>query len=380
MIAGSQRLNDQDILAYFTRPTRTINHRLISQIRSGDRHANVKEASPEALSDFLAAWPQVDPETGLNIHGDELLIKAREAMIGAVHTFNGAGITFRAELFIVSAIIAWTYLLHAWFRRAGIDYRYYRKGEVVLTKHGAEKFWELEKCLNDHRCPVPNGPKNNLKILINLRHEIEHRSTNRIDDAVLGRLQACCLNFNDLLQSEFGPQFGLERRLSIALQFVSFSADQRSILTKAKSLPQNVETLIENFEQNLSDEEISDPKYSYKLAMVPISAKRENSANEAIEFISPGSDEAVEIQKILLNEIEKAKYLPKEIVTKMQEEGFDNFSMHDHTLLWKRLGAKDPNRGYGIESLGGRWGWYENWLQRVREECEQHPEQYQSLQ
>ena len=38
-------------------------------------------------------------------------------MIAAVHIFNSAGLTFRAELFIVTAIIAWTYLLHAWYRR-----------------------------------------------------------------------------------------------------------------------------------------------------------------------------------------------------------------------------------------------------------------------
>ena len=50
---------------------------------------------------------------GLSLRGDELLIKAREAMIAAVHTFNSAGLTFRAELFIVTAIIAWTCLLHA---------------------------------------------------------------------------------------------------------------------------------------------------------------------------------------------------------------------------------------------------------------------------
>ena len=36
----------------------------------------------------------IDPETGLSLKGDELLIKAREAMIAAVHTFNSAGLTF----------------------------------------------------------------------------------------------------------------------------------------------------------------------------------------------------------------------------------------------------------------------------------------------
>jgi hypothetical protein len=115
--AGS---SDQDILAYFTRPTRSINHRAISEIRTERKHKSIRAASDAELEEFLATWPDVDPQTGLSLRGDELLIKAREAMISAVHIFNGAGLTFRAELFIVTSIIAWTYLLHAWFRREGI--------------------------------------------------------------------------------------------------------------------------------------------------------------------------------------------------------------------------------------------------------------------
>jgi hypothetical protein len=66
----------------------------------------------------------IDHATDLSIRSDELLTKAREAMIAGVQTFNSVGLTFRAELFIVTAIIAGTYLLHAWFRPEGIDYRY----------------------------------------------------------------------------------------------------------------------------------------------------------------------------------------------------------------------------------------------------------------
>ena len=119
MIADGRWPNDQDILAYFTRPTRSINHRVIAEIRTARKHATVKSAASEDLHAFLACWPEVDAETGLSLRGDELLIKAREAMIAAVHTFNSAGLTFRAELFIVTAIIAWTYLLHAWLKREG---------------------------------------------------------------------------------------------------------------------------------------------------------------------------------------------------------------------------------------------------------------------
>src|SRR5262245_24332542 len=151
MIADGRWPNDQDILAYFTRPTRSVNHRVISEIRSGRKHSAVKAATAEELSGFIASWPEVDPETGLSLRGGELLMKAREAMIAAVQTFNSAGLTFRSELFIVTAIIAWTYLLHAWFEREGIDYRHTKKqdGEktVVKTPCGAEKYWELSRCL-----------------------------------------------------------------------------------------------------------------------------------------------------------------------------------------------------------------------------------------
>ena len=106
MTRGGPFTNDQDILANFTRPTRSVNHRLISEIRTESKHKAIKSASDDDLDAFLATWPDVDPETGLSVRGDELLIKAREAMIAAVQTFNGAGLNFRSELFIVTAIIA----------------------------------------------------------------------------------------------------------------------------------------------------------------------------------------------------------------------------------------------------------------------------------
>lgn len=130
---GTGRYNDQQILAHFTRPTRTVNHREIGEIRQEVRHRAARPASDEQLSAFLLAWPDVDPDTGLSVRGDELLLKAREAMIAAVHTFNSAGLTFRAEIFITTAVIAWTYLLHAWFARAGVDYRYREGGQVKRT-------------------------------------------------------------------------------------------------------------------------------------------------------------------------------------------------------------------------------------------------------
>jgi hypothetical protein len=379
MVADGQWPNDQDILAYFTRPTRSINHRAIGEIRTAAKHASLKAASQDELDSFIASWPEVDPETGLSLRGDELLIKAREAMIAAVHTFNSGGLTFRAELFIVTSIIAWTYLLHAWFKREGIDYRHTKKegGQKVVAKtsSGADQYWELSQCLKHARCPIQQGSRDNLAFLIELRHEIEHRSTNRIDDAVSAKLQACCINFNDAIKSLFGAQYALERRLPIALQFVTFSPDQRALLKKAGTLPRHVETMMDSFERELTPEQQVDPRFAYRVFMVHRTANRAPGADLAVELVPPGSDVAEKFN-MALKEVEKRKYLPAEIVATLRSEGWDRFTMDSHTKLWKRLDAKKPAKGYGAVAVGKQWCWYETWLNHVREECRQHPEQY----
>jgi hypothetical protein len=371
---------DQDILAYFTRPTRSINHRLIGQIRKGTVHKAAKAATEDELCEFLATWPEVDPQTGLSLHGDELLIKGREAMIAAVHTFNSAGLHFRAELFIVTAVIAWTYLHHAYFRREGVDYRHFKTvagvKQVETTENGAEKFWELGRCLRDPKCPLDKGTKDNLDFLLELRHEIEHRSTSRIDDALSAALQACCINFNEAIKTLFGQQYGLERRLPIALQFVTFSADQRMILKRVSNLPRNIETMMDAFHQRLSADEQNDPHFAYRVAFVPRSANRAGSADLAIEFVKPGSEEAAAISRVLLKEVEKKKYRPGEIVQLMKAEGFQRFGMQQHTDLWKSLAARDEKKVMALRSFDGYWGWYETWVNRVREHCQEHPDRY----
>lgn len=381
MIADGRWPADQDILAYFTRPMRSINHRAIGEIRIKKKHDAVEVAPAEDLEAFLASWPEVDAETGLSIRGDELLIKAREAMIAAVHTFNGAGLIFRAELYIVTAIIAWTYLLHAWFKREGVDYRHTKNqgGQRIVqtTPSGAEKYWELSQCLKHARCPVAVGARDNLAFILELRHEIEHRSTSRIDDAISAKLQACCINFNDAIKSWFGPQYALERRLPIALQFVTFSPDQRAILKKAHGLPRHIETMMVGFERHLTPEQQADPRYALRAFMFLKTANRAPSSDLAVEIVPQGS-ELAEKFNVALKEVEKKKYLPSDIVKIMQAEGWSRFTMDSHTKLWKQLETKDPAKGFGAVAVGKMWCWYENWLDRVRQECRENPDRYKA--
>lgn len=355
----------QDIQAYFSRPTRSINHARISEIRDGAKHKAIKAALDDDLDAFLDSWPNVDPNTGLHLQGDELLIKAREAMIAAVHTFNSAGLYFRAELFIITAIIAWTYLMHAYYKREGVDYRHKRAGIVERTPSGADKYWELSQCVTTGACPLEAGVVNNLKFLIEIRNEIEHRSTSRIDDALGAKLQACCINFNDAIKQLFGRQFALEKRLPIALQFVTFDGVQRKSLLGA-DLPANISTAIDDFHNALTVDEQKDPKFRFRIAFVPKLSGKASKSDLAVEFVKAGSPEAEAVERVLIKETERPKFLPSQIVTKVREAGFGAFNMYDHSKLSAQLDARNPGKGYGVQ-VANSWYWYEGWLEKVLE-------------
>jgi hypothetical protein len=203
------------------------------------------------------------------------------------------------------------------------------------------------------------------------------KSTGRLDNAVSAKLQACCINFNDTIKRLFGAQYALERRLPIALQFVTFGPDQRAILKKSSGLPRNIETMMDGFERNLTPEQQSDPRYAFRVFMVQKTANRAPNADLAVEIVPPGSELAQKFN-IALKEVEKKKYLPSEIVKLMKVEGWDRFTMDGHTRLWKKLDAKNPTKGYGTIAVGTTWCWYDAWLNRVREECEQHPDTYRA--
>ncbi|MDP3115952.1 MAG: DUF3644 domain-containing protein [Phenylobacterium sp.] len=367
MMAVTPRKTDQDILAYFTRPTRSINHGRIKDIRDGKTHTGVPAATDEELAAFLEAWPNVDG-SGLHLIGDELLIKAREAMLHAVQGFNNPRAFFKSEVFIVTAMIAWTYLLHAHFRRQGVDYRHRdrRTGDVLKTRHGADKHWELEHCLGDAACPLDDATKANLKFLIEIRHEIEHQMTRRIDDVISAKLQACCLNFNAALKAMFGAEYGLDRELGVALQFSGVAKAQRDLLLKDTDLPAHLVAAHLAYEEALADEVIKDPKYAYRVAYVERSVNSKGKADLVVEFIRPESAEGQEIASVLLKESERKKYKPKDIVELMQREGHRNFKLYDHQLLWQAADAKNPAHKFGVELRPGDWWWYDKWLDHVR--------------
>lgn len=375
-MVATGKFNDQTIVAYFTRPSRSLNHARILEVRRETRHKTIKPASAEELAKFLATWPQIDWETGLHLFGDELIVKSREAMLLAVQAFNNPKAPFKAEVFIVLAVIAWTYLLHAYFKTQKIDYRYSRMKDGIKefeqTKHGAFKYWELDKCLEHNQCPLEAGTKSNLKFLIAIRHEIEHQMTKSIDSALSAKLQACCINFNRWIKKLFGDRIGLDRDLALALQFTTFSFDQSKQLAAISDLPQNILALQTEFESAFSDEQYNDPNYALRVAFIQKAVNKKGTADQVVEFVRADSTEGREISRVLLKEVEKKKFKPAQIVKIMRGQGFKKFRIDHHSELWKELDARKPEKGFGALMSDDQWYWYENWLDKVREYCEKN--------
>ncbi|MCY3840911.1 MAG: DUF3644 domain-containing protein [Gammaproteobacteria bacterium] len=311
-----------------------------------------------------------------------LLRQSREAALNAVQTFNNPLTTFKTETFIVLMVIAWTYLLHAYYRQKGVEYRYHTKGprrrKFDRTRSGDYKYWDLERCLRDRDCPLDVPTKENLRFLNGLRNEIQHHRSAGVDDRFTGRYLACCLNYEKYVSSLFGSKYSLGSVAAFTLQF----RDLESAPTHrdaVQPLPANVSKYVVDFDGELSDETLASPSFRRRFLFVPVVTNKEAQADEVIQFVPLESDLGKRIssayRQIVLKEVERPKHLPGEIVRLMRSEGFHGFSMHHHTLLWKHLDARNPGKGLGA-CVAGTWYWYDRWLQVVRDHCNQHRGKY----
>lgn len=315
--------------------------------------------------------------------GEELLSKSEEAALTAVKVFNDPLVKFKSETFIVLMNIAWTYLLHAFYRSNGVDYRYFRlngkRKKYDRTSKGAYKYWELERCLNDENCTIDRNTKNNLKFLIGLRHEIEHQMTLGLDSYLSGRYQACALNYNRYLEKYTEGKHSLTKHLSFSLQFSQISADQLTGPKPEIKIPAIISTFIHEFDGDLTHDEYNSPNYSYRLVFKRKLVNRPGQADRVIEFIDPKSDLAKTIDKEfwVQKQVEKRKFRPSEIVKIVNDSGYPSFKISPHhTDLWQSMNAKEPSKGFGVE-VSKQWYWYENWLETVIEHCEENKEKYQ---
>lgn len=312
----------------------------------------------------------------------ELVIKSREAALTAIRVFNDPQVSFKSETFIVLMMIAWTYLLHAYYRGKQIEYRYYKQGPkrriFDRTKHGAYKYWELERCLNDNRSPLDRDTTNNLRFLIGLRHEIEHQMTRSLDGYLSGRYQACAFNYNDYLKRFFGKQLGIDQQMTYSIQFMELTEEQVARPRPEAAVPERLRVYVAEFDGALTHDEYNSPRYSYRLIFKQKLVNRPGQADRVIEFIDPNSDLAKAIDKEywVKKEVERPKFRPTDVVNAVKTAGFTKFRLTpEHSNMWKQEDAKNPGKGYGV-SVQGTWYWYQSWIDQCIELCQAAGDQY----
>lgn len=301
-------------------------------------------------------------------------MKSREAALSAVQIYNNPLTSFKSESFIVLFVIAWTYLLHSYYRDKKIDYRYYtvpnKRKKFIRNPDGSIRYWDLMRCISEQMCPLDRHTINNLKFLIGLRNQIEHKKALGLDSYLSGRYQACALNFNYYLKRLHGKKYSLDNHLALSLQFAELDYTQAQIIKdKERLIPKNVQNYIATFDHSLSDEEIKSDRFSYRLLFVKVSAKRKGQADRVIEFIDPKSPLAKNISKEywVKEDREKPKMLPSEVIQKVKKAGIKNFGMYQHTKLWKKHDGKNATKGFGV-MISKQWYWYENWVNFIIKE------------
>lgn len=359
LIADGWRNQDIQALINYERAT-TVNFGRITEVK---KNSTIAAASAEEVAFFKRKKASFDPVTGLNLYGDERLIRAREAMILAVTTFNSGGFRFKAELFAVLANIAWTYMLHEHYARKGVD-----------PINADKTSFALSYMLSRPDCPLSKGIKNNLGALKAIRDQVEHKLLARSDVKWLPLFQACCLNFDKTLVDWFGQRVTLQSDLAAALQFGKLDLEQAAQIS-AYDIPPHITALDAHLKKDMKDEDLDDLEYQFRVVYTFDSASK---GKAHIQFLSPDSDEGKTVHNVLQKfkiADELYRYKPGDIAKLVQKATRKPFTLHHHTMAWQKhkvrpaKGTKTPdktNREYCIYHPAHKdYTYNDKWLEKL---------------
>lgn len=328
LLAKGERNQDIHALINYQR-TPTVNFGRISGVKKDKK---IVPATGEQVEFYKKRKESFDPVTGLNLYDDERLIRAREAMILAVTIFNSSTYKFKTGMFAILANIAWTYLLHE---------HHQRKDGSILNTDGTT--FALSHMLSKIDCPLSKGIKNNLATIKAIRDEVEHKLLGRSDPRWLSVFQACCLNFDKTIVEWHGPRLSLQNEISVALQFGKLQIDQAAQLHQY-DVPQHIAALDALLTANLTEEELADLEYQFRVVYTFDSASK-GSAH--IQFLTPESEEGKSVHNVLQKykiSDELYPHRPGEVAALVSKKTSKRFTLSDHTDAWRRHKVR-PARG-----------------------------------
>ncbi|HOD62301.1 MAG TPA: DUF3644 domain-containing protein [Bacilli bacterium] len=293
------------------------------------------------------------------------LNKAIDSALLAIETYNKPAVKFKSGGYIVLMIIAWTSLFHSIFFRKKIKpfYKDKTKKNRYEKRDGDYVYWELSKCIKEYFKGDTNNPiRKNLEFFIPLRNMIEHKSLPEIDANIFAECQALILNFDKILEKEFGDKYCIRESLSFALQLFPSSKSLKTAVTANKEAKKVVQ-FINSYRSTISTDILESGEYSFKAFLIQVS--NHNSKDSLpIQFIR--YDKLSEQEKKNINRVAaliKNKLIPVSnldllkpgtVVNKVQSslgnpkiikngKQKDKFNMDVHTRCWKKYKVRPSN-------------------------------------
>jgi hypothetical protein len=306
------------------------------------------------------------------------LEKARDSALLAVEVYNKPAVKFKSGGYITLMVIAWTSLLHAVFFKNKVKPFCKEHGRFLRIENDF-KYWELGECLAQHfKTDTGNPVRKNLEFFIPLRNRIEHRSMPELDANIFGECQAMLLNFDELVEKEFGVKFCIRESLSFALQLFPASEGLAAALQHNPATKPVVD-FIQQYRSTISAEVAGSGKFAFKAFLIQVG--NHNSQNALpIQFVH--YDKLPEDQKKQLSNfavmvknkevpVANPDTIPAGNVAKKVQAGLGNpqierggrqvnrFNLAIHTRCWKRYKARPEGGSANPEATNWKYCIYD---------------------
>lgn len=291
------------------------------------------------------------------------LLKAIDSALLAVEIYNKPAVKFKSGGYIVLMCIAYTSLFHAIFLRRKQKPIYKEKNSNRYKKVDGElQFWELSKCSTEYFGDTNSAIKANINFFIPLRNKIEHKFMPEIDANIFAECQSMLLNFDKIVEREFGEEYCLRESLSFALQLFPSKSTLHSVVENKDSA--KIVDFINRYRLSISTDIQLSGEFAFKAFLIQVTNHKSKDALP-IQFFS--YDKLSEGDKVTVDRIaalikEKTVYIankdkikPATVVSKVQEylgnptiqkgkKIVDKFNMDTHTRCWKKYCIR-PEKG-----------------------------------
>lgn len=315
---------------------------------------------------------------GLPIQVKACLNKALDSALLAVETYNKPAVKFKSGGYIVLMYIAWTSLLHAVFYRKKMKPIYKEKNGRYKKIKGEIQYWELSTCVAKYF--IENDPiRKNLEFFIPLRNKIEHKFLPELDPNIFAECESLLLNFDKIVEKEFGLKYCLRESLSFALQLFPSSETLRSA-TKSNKDYESILSFINQYRSSISTDVLNTGEYAFKAFLIQVANHKSKDALpvQFYPYDKMTEEEKRKVERIAAMIKEKHipvanddKIKPGAVVELVQKalgnktivkgkKKVDKFNSTTHTLCWKKYRVRPESNSQHPELTDSRYCVYDS--------------------